>query len=100
MCFLLQCSCRHQLDCKVTWCKVVSNPSVRGSEEATKALLDASADAFACPVEGKTLAEVGGAWSGGCVATVLTPNSRLGCVCVSSVWGEGCAGRVTYCPNS
>ena len=39
---------------------------VAGEEACTKALLDASADAFACPVEGKTMADVASKKSEAC----------------------------------
>jgi ankyrin repeat protein len=51
---------------------------VAGSEECSRALLAASADAFACPVEGKTMAEVAGKKSAACKLMLEDSISREG----------------------
>lgn len=51
---------------------------VAGSEECSRALLAASADAFACPVEGKTMAEVAGKKCAACKLMLEDSISREG----------------------
>ena len=55
-----------------------TRPLVLGSEAATKTLLDASADAYACPVEGKTLAEVAEKKGKACTALLTRALSPKG----------------------
>uniref|UniRef100_A0A7S0X3F6 Uncharacterized protein n=1 Tax=Mantoniella antarctica TaxID=81844 RepID=A0A7S0X3F6_9CHLO len=53
---------------------------VAGSQEATKALLEASADVFSCPVEGKTLAEVAAKKSAECAKMLAAAAAGKGSV--------------------